>query len=59
MNELQLMMQRVFKGQLTNEDTVSFKYADEDNDMITLADDSDLNFAVQQYDTLKLTLFGE
>jgi hypothetical protein len=27
--------------------------------MITLADDSDLNFAIQQYDTLKLTLFGE
>lgn len=56
-DELVLMMQRVFKGTLTNDDDVVVKYADEDGDLITLFDDSDITLAIQMSRKLKLTLF--
>ena len=59
MVELQLMMQRIFRGQLTDRDSIVFKYADEgDADLVTLGDDSDLLLALQTNATLRLTLFG-
>jgi len=56
-DELVLMMQRVFRGKLTSTDDVTIKYKDEDGDLITIFDSSDLAFAVQYCRVLKLTLF--
>ncbi|GAA6078206.1 protein TFG isoform X1 [Tachysurus ichikawai] len=58
-DELLLMMQRVFRGQLQSSDEVTIKYKDEDDDHITIFDSSDLSFAIQCSRILKLTLFGE
>jgi len=52
-DELVLMMQRVFK---TDQDLL-IKYKDEDNDLITIFDDSDIKYAIQINRILKLTLF--
>lgn len=38
-------------------DEVTTKYKDEDGDLLTVFDSSDLSFAVQCSRTLKLTLF--
>ena len=43
--DLQLMMQRVFK--LKPSDDVGIKYADEDGDLVSIADDTDLSAALQ------------
>lgn len=56
-DELVLMMQRVFQGKLNSNDDVTIKYKDEDGDLITIADSSDLSFAIQCSRILKLTLF--
>ncbi|XP_041924690.1 protein TFG isoform X1 [Alosa sapidissima] len=56
-DELLLMMQRVFRGQLQSNDEVTIKYKDEDDDLITIFDSSDLSFAIQCSRILKLTLF--
>src|SRR5882757_1825541 len=56
-DELLLMMQRVFRGKLDSSDDVVMKYKDEDNDLITIFDSSDLSFAIQCSRILKLTLF--
>ncbi|XP_055071217.1 protein TFG isoform X1 [Misgurnus anguillicaudatus] len=56
-DELLLMMQRVFRGQLQSSDEVTIKYKDEDDDHITIFDSSDLSFAIQCSRILKLTLF--
>ncbi|XP_030642308.1 protein TFG [Chanos chanos] len=56
-DELLLMMQRVFRGQLQSSDEVTIKYKDEDNDLITIFDSSDLSFAIQCSRILRLTLF--
>ncbi|XP_053483608.1 protein TFG isoform X2 [Ictalurus furcatus] len=56
-DELLLMMQRVFRGQLQSSDEVAIKYKDEDDDLITIFDSSDLSFAIQCSRILKLTLF--
>lgn len=57
-DELILMMQRVFKGKLKTTDEILIKYKDEDGDLITLSDDSDLAFAIQSGSKiLKITLF--
>jgi len=56
-DELVLMMQRVFQGKLNSNDDVTIKYRDEDGDLITIADSSDLSFAIQCSRILKLTLF--
>ncbi|XP_015426532.1 PREDICTED: protein TFG isoform X4 [Myotis davidii] len=56
-DELVLMMQRVFRGKLLSNDEVIIKYKDEDGDLITIFDSSDLSFAIQCSRILKLTLF--
>lgn len=56
-DELVLMMQRVFRGKLTSSDDIIIKYKDEDGDLITIFDSSDLSFAIQYSRVLKLTLF--
>uniref|UniRef100_A0A3B4A5W3 PB1 domain-containing protein n=1 Tax=Periophthalmus magnuspinnatus TaxID=409849 RepID=A0A3B4A5W3_9GOBI len=56
-DELVLMMQRVFRGKLQSNDEVTIKYKDEDDDLITMFDSSDLTFAIQCSRILKLTLF--
>uniref|UniRef100_H2Y436 PB1 domain-containing protein n=1 Tax=Ciona savignyi TaxID=51511 RepID=H2Y436_CIOSA len=56
-DELILMMQRVFRGSLDPNEDVAIKYADEDGDLITIFDDSDINFAIQISRILKLTIF--
>uniref|UniRef100_A0A914VMI2 PB1 domain-containing protein n=1 Tax=Plectus sambesii TaxID=2011161 RepID=A0A914VMI2_9BILA len=56
-DELLLMMQRIFKGRISPADNVTLKYADEDGDLVTITDDSDLTFAMQTERVLKLTLF--
>ncbi|XP_030307845.1 protein TFG isoform X2 [Calypte anna] len=56
-DELVLMMQRVFRGKLLSNDEVTIKYKDEDGDLITIFDSSDLFFAIQCSRILKLTLF--
>ncbi|XP_061827695.1 protein TFG isoform X1 [Nerophis lumbriciformis] len=56
-DELVLMMQRVFRGKLQSTDEVTIKYKDEDDDLITIFDSSDLSFAIQCSRILKLTLF--
>jgi protein TFG len=56
-DELLVMMQRVFRGKLESNDEVLIKYRDEDNDLITIFDSSDLSFAIQCSRILKITLF--
>ncbi|XP_059093195.1 protein TFG-like [Tigriopus californicus] len=56
-DELILMMQRVFRGQLSSTDDITLKYKDEDGDLITIFDSADVSFAVQYSRVLKLTLF--
>ncbi|KFM81886.1 Protein TFG, partial [Stegodyphus mimosarum] len=56
-DELVLMMQRVFRGKLDANDEVLIKYRDEDGDLISIFDSSDLSFAIQCSRILKLTIF--
>lgn len=57
-DELMLMMQRVYRGKLTGSDEITIKYADEDGDLISVVDSSDLSFAIQNCrGVLQLTLF--
>lgn len=55
-DELVLMMQRVFRGTLEPEDDLTLKYKDEDGDLVTIFDSSDLAFAIQCSRVLKLTI---
>ncbi|PSN50426.1 hypothetical protein C0J52_04954 [Blattella germanica] len=55
-DELVLMMQRVFRGKLSSSDDITIKYKDEDGDLITIFDSSDLSFAVQYSRILKLQI---
>jgi len=56
-DELVLMMQRVFKKTLNTNDELLIKYLDEDEDLITILDDSDIHYAIQLDKVLKLTIF--
>lgn len=56
-DELVLMMQRVFRGKVNTGDDVLIKYKDEDGDLVTIFDSSDLTYAIHCSKTLKLTLF--
>ncbi|XP_041352588.1 protein TFG-like [Gigantopelta aegis] len=56
-DELVLMMQRVYRGKLTSSDDITIKYKDEDGDLVTIFDSSDLSFAIQCSRILKITLF--
>lgn len=53
-DELVLMMQRVFRGKLTANDDITLKYKDEDGDLVTIFDSTDLSFAIQCSRVLKL-----
>lgn len=55
--ELQLMMQRLFSLQPSDQFTI--KYRDEDNDLISILDDNDLAFAIQTNRYLKLKLIPQ
>ncbi|KAF5292886.1 hypothetical protein FQR65_LT11138 [Abscondita terminalis] len=55
-DELVLMMQRIFNGKLSANDDISIKYKDEDGDLITINDSSDLSFAIQCSRVLKLII---
>lgn len=54
-NEVVLMIQRIFS--LNTNDEFTIKYTDEDNDLITIANDMDVLLAIQSCKILKLTLF--
>ncbi|XP_028413941.1 protein TFG-like isoform X2 [Dendronephthya gigantea] len=56
-DDLLIMMQRVFSGQLTNSDDVTIKYKDEDGDLITISDSSELSYAKSVSRILRITLF--
>jgi len=56
-DELVLMMQRVFRGRVNTGDDVLMKYKDEDGDLVTIFDSSDLTYAIHCSKILKLTLF--
>lgn len=56
-DDLLLMMQRVFRGKLRSTDDITIKYKDEDGDLITIFDSSDLAFAKTVSRMLKITLF--
>ncbi|XP_057305657.1 protein TFG-like [Hydractinia symbiolongicarpus] len=56
-DELLLMMQRLFRGRIKGSDEITIKYKDEDGDLITIFDSSDLMFAKSLNRYLKLTLF--
>jgi len=56
-DDLLLMMQRVFRGKLSSTDDITIKYKDEDGDLITIFDSSDLAFARSLSRILKITLF--
>ncbi|CAB4069421.1 TFG [Lepeophtheirus salmonis] len=55
-DELILMLQRVFRGKLTNDDEILLKYKDDDGDLITIFDSADLAFGLEISPVLKLTL---
>ncbi|XP_018335510.1 uncharacterized protein LOC108744304 isoform X1 [Agrilus planipennis] len=55
-DELVLMMQRIFQGKLNANDDITIKYKDEDGDLITIFDSSDLSFAIQCNPVLKLQI---
>lgn len=57
LDELVLMMQRVYKGKLSSNDDITIKYKDEDGDLITIFDSTDLCFAIQCSHILKLQIF--
>ncbi|XP_067050931.1 protein TFG-like isoform X2 [Acropora muricata] len=56
-DDLLLMMQRVFRGKLSNTDDITIKYKDEDGDLVTIFDSSDLSFARSMSRIIKITLF--
>lgn len=56
-DELLLMLQRLFPNSLNPTDDVQVKYKDEDGDLITIADGSDLMYAKAYSRTLRLVIF--
>lgn len=58
-DELLLMLQRLFPKSLSVNDEVLLKYRDEDGDLITIADGSDLMYAKAYSRTLSLTIFSK
>lgn len=57
LNELLLMMERVFSGKISNSDEITIKYLDEDGDKITLLNDNDLTVALHFHKLLRLFVF--
>merc|ERR1719187_1955162 len=56
-DELVLMVQRVYRARLAAQDDVLLKYRDEDGDLVTVADSSDLAAAVECSRTLRLVVY--
>nr|CDS34494.1 protein TFG [Hymenolepis microstoma] len=56
LDELVLMLQRVFKPQLDNLESFIIKYKDEDDEYITIAEEFDLSYAIHTYKTLRLKI---
>ncbi|XP_047129271.1 protein TFG isoform X2 [Hydra vulgaris] len=56
-DELLLMMQRLFRGKIKSSDEITIKVKDEDGDLVTIFDSSDLMFAKSLSRYLKLTIF--
>ncbi|CAF1035149.1 unnamed protein product [Rotaria sordida] len=54
LNELVLMMERIFAGKISNSDEITIKYLDDDGDKITLLNDSDLTVALHFHKLLRL-----
>ncbi|CAF0928983.1 unnamed protein product [Rotaria sp. Silwood1] len=54
LNELVLMMERIFAGKISNSDELTIKYLDDDGDKITLLNDSDLTVALHFHKVLRL-----
>jgi hypothetical protein len=54
LNELVLMMERIFAGKISNSDELTIKYLDDDGDKITLLNDSDLTVALHFHKLLRL-----
>ncbi|CAF2814445.1 unnamed protein product [Rotaria sp. Silwood2] len=54
LNELVLMMERIFAGKISNSDELTIKYLDDDGDKITLLNDSDLTVALNFHKVLRL-----
>ncbi|VDO12973.1 unnamed protein product [Rodentolepis nana] len=57
LDELVLMLQRVFKPQLDNLESFTIKYKDEDDEYITIAEEFDLSYAIHSNKTLRLKIF--
>ena len=55
-NELLLMVQRIFSGKINSNDELSIKYVDEEDDLITISNDSDVKLALQSGKTIKLVV---
>jgi len=55
-DELVLMMQRVFRSKISADEELLLKYKDEDGDLVTITDSSDLSFAIQYCRVLKLSV---
>ncbi|KAL3313736.1 hypothetical protein Ciccas_007656 [Cichlidogyrus casuarinus] len=64
-DELVIMMQRIFKEQLAGCDDLTIKCKDDDGDFITISDDSELSFSIQNsklsgnFKTLRLLIQGK
>ncbi|CAF3331064.1 unnamed protein product [Rotaria socialis] len=54
LNELVLMMERIFAGKISNSDELTIKYLDDDGDKITLLNDSDLTVALNFHKVLRV-----
>ncbi|UJR21167.1 hypothetical protein I4U23_024265 [Adineta vaga] len=54
LNELVLMMERIFTGKISNSDELTIKYLDDDGDKVTLLNDSDLTVALNFHKVLRL-----
>ncbi|CAF0912949.1 unnamed protein product [Didymodactylos carnosus] len=57
LDELSLMMERVFVGKINSTDQLIIKYLDDDGDKITLLTDSDLTVALHFHQILRLYLY--
>jgi len=57
LNELLLMLERIFAGKISNSDEITIKYVDEDGDKITLLNDTDLTVALHFHKLLRLFVF--
>ncbi|CAF1026452.1 unnamed protein product [Adineta ricciae] len=57
LNELVLMMQRIFVGKISNTDDLIIKYLDDDGDKVTLSNDGDLTVALHFHKVLRLFVF--